>query len=262
MRLFIVSLAGIGLGGCFSPNYGQTGFACGDDGLCPSGYTCGADNFCHSHPFKLADADPNQPDSSTVVIRPDADPNAPDAMPVADAAPNSPDAGQAPPCLVLDENFDDALNLPWVQESGTFKIITSDTELPFFADTRPKLAWFGGYSDALDILGQQLAVPAGTGPLTLKLKVRIQTTETGTTAKDLLTVELQDSMGATQEVLCQGTSPCTSTFSNLDVTGAAWVEKTLTSQGTYNGQTIRLVFISTQDTPKISNFLVDTICFE
>jgi len=36
--------------GCFSPDYGAVGFACGSDPECPSGYFCHSDGRCHDQP--------------------------------------------------------------------------------------------------------------------------------------------------------------------------------------------------------------------
>jgi hypothetical protein len=63
MKLHILALAALILGGCYNPSF-KDGLACGPGGACPDGTSCGGDNVCRSRGGELPGLDASTGDAA------------------------------------------------------------------------------------------------------------------------------------------------------------------------------------------------------
>jgi serine protease len=109
-------------------------------------------------------------------------------------------------------------------------------------------AWLDGYSSAhTDTLSQPAAIPAGCTASTLSFWLHIDTSETGTTAKDTLSVQLLNSSGTVLTTLA--------TYSNLNH-NTGYAQKSF-NVGAYAGQTITLKLTGVQVGSTTTSFVAD-----
>jgi len=113
-------------------------------------------------------------------------------------------------------------------------------------------AWLGGYDAGSDTLHQDVTIPAGASPVTLRFWYRIWTEETSTAvAFDVLRVQVQSP--ATGAVLAT-----LATYSNLSAT-SGWTQSAAFDLSAFAGQTVRLRFAASMDESAITSFLLDDI---
>jgi hypothetical protein len=241
----------VGAGGCYSPNFGDVAFECGVGGGCPDGYECRADDRCWRLGVEeeRADADSTRADASS----PDAGSRADASAPPDDASGPSPDAPDAsdPGCtteqILVNPGFDEG-SVGWT-EVGPFAIIRSDG---VDAHTEPRLAWFGGYKGADDLLYQDVTFPAGAENLELTGFRQIQSSVSS--PDDTLAIELRDTSDGELETLL--------TFDGTDA-GNVWSRFTATPTGSYAEQSVRLYFHATTTSGgspnNVTSFFIDTL---
>jgi hypothetical protein len=137
---------------------------------------------------------------------------------------------------------------PWVAAPTVIDSSTFET-----AHTGTWKAWLGGYGIAhTDTLYQQVSIPSTAISATLSFWLHIDTTETATTAKDTLALQVRDSSGV---VLANIAS-----YSNLDAaTGFSQVAFNLTS---YKGQTIQIYLLEVEDSVNETSFVVDDFALD
>lgn len=132
----------------------------------------------------------------------------------------------------------------------TYPIITSNGLTPHSA---PDKAWMGSTVSASDEMYEDVMVPAGVATLTLAGYYEVRTAETGTTANDTATIELEDSTGTMIESVLA-----------LDNTGAGttWVPFTHTTAVPVANKTVRVHLASTNNSTKATSFYFDTFSFQ
>ncbi|MGH0032884.1 MAG: hypothetical protein ACQGVC_24090 [Myxococcota bacterium] len=111
-------------------------------------------------------------------------------------------------------------------------------------------AWLGGDPDANDVLSQLVSVPADMVLESLELQHWIATTETGSIPFDTLAVRLETPGGALLETLAS--------WSNVDET-TGWAAISLPIVGDYTGESVRLVFDSSNDAVFPTSFYLDAL---
>ncbi len=111
----------------------------------------------------------------------------------------------------------------------------------------------GGSTEyAGSIVRQDIAVPAGDGPVNLSFWLNVTTAETATTAVDPLTVQVRDPSGYIRGNVAQ--------YSNLDRTAAGtYVQKSGFDLSSYRGQTITIFFKADRDTSNATLFRIDDV---
>jgi hypothetical protein len=139
----------------------------------------------------------------------------------------------------------------WVQtpHDAAYPLITNAGT--FAAHTAPNKAWLGGWDEvAVDVMYQQITVPAGTTQLTLTGQYAVGTQELGSTAYDTGNVQLLSSSGALlQNVM---------SLSNLTTT-TGWTPFNYTFPMPYAGQVVRLNFRAACDLSLATNFFFDSV---
>jgi hypothetical protein len=199
-----------------------------------------------------------QPDSARLEPRPDAPPGTPDAF-----VPGQPDAfipgppDAAPACttqqvqLLLNPGFDGTpLGVNWTQ-------IPADPMYPPIGAppasvtplSAPNILWMGGLLSAVDVVYQDVAIPATATALELRVNRWIATEELGGMF-DTLTVQIRNTSDATLASLA--------TWSNAN-TSTAFVNAVLPAPSAYPGQTIRVHFRSATDSTLNTNFFIDSL---
>ncbi|TDP97524.1 putative Ig domain-containing protein [Labedaea rhizosphaerae] len=125
----------------------------------------------------------------------------------------------------------------WTASSGVISTATSGEP----AHSGTKIAWLDGYGTThTDTLSQSVAVPAGCRA-TLTFYLHIDTSETGSTVYDKLTVT------------ANGTS--VASYSNVNK-ASGYVLRTL-DLSSYAGQTVALKFTGTEDSSLQTSFVID-----
>jgi len=258
--------------GCFSPNYGDMAFACGQEEACPSGYSCKADGRCYRSGGPTGGADaapidgpvdgidaavadgspndgPSDPDSGAAKDGSPADGSPADGSP-SDAADS--DANCDPVSLLVDGNFDatENNNADWNQASTSMLALIYDN--PLVPDSSPNYLWLGGYDGpGTDTMDQVVTIPADGGTITVSGVYGIGSPSQND-ADDITAVEITNAAGDTVlETLHTWTGAS-------DV--STWTAFTYTSSGTYGGQTIRIRLHMTLDSDmRTINFLYDSL---
>lgn len=149
--------------------------------------------------------------------------------------------------LLQNPGFESGNNGAWTTSTtqGSNAII-DPTNNPANSHSGSLYAWLCGWSSTTtETLYQQVAVPAGANPVTLKFWLSIGTNEGGV-PNDTLKLEIRNSSGGLLQTL--------QTWSNLDA--GTWAQKTfdLTS---YAGQTIRVHFIAQENASAGTSFFLD-----
>ncbi len=136
----------------------------------------------------------------------------------------------------------------WSETAPAGPIITNSS----IARTGSWYAWLGGADSITDALFQNVAIPSSATRATLQYWYRIDTSDSASSAYDVLTVAIHSaSSGARLQTLA--------TYSNQNATGGGWVQSSAFDLTAYRGQTIRLVFTSTTDPSLITNFRIDDV---
>lgn len=192
------------------------------------------------------DAAPKFPPDASI-FPPDAGPDAavlPDAAPPPDAAPGCTDQQVQ---LLVNADFDQGPGTEWVESSGLgVGIVTDEFGSPH---SGAYIAWLGGYHSGVDIVYQDIAIPAGAKNLQIAGYFAVGTEES-LGAWDVAALELRTTTGALLETL--------QSWSNLDADDV-WQTFSVNPTGTYQGQTVRLYFRSQTDSTLLTSFTFDTL---
>ncbi len=131
---------------------------------------------------------------------------------------------------------------PWTASSG---VIGSFTSQPAHTGTRD--AWLNGYgSTHTDTVSQSVTLPAGCTTATVGFWLHIDTTETGSTVYDRLTVAL---------------GPTTlATYSNVNA--AAGYQQRTFDVSSFAGQTVPLTFTGKEDASLKTSFVLDDVTLD
>ncbi len=162
---------------------------------------------------------------------------------------NYPAVACSPSGILVNGNFE-AGTASWTESSsGGFAIIGSPPSgVPAHDGT--KVAWFGSYDSAIDVIYQTIGIPSGRTAMQVSFYVRVGTSESGSTAYDKLYASIQP-VGAL-------TLPQIWTVDNR-YAGSTWWHVTLTyNELPYAGQSMRLYLRATTDFSNPTGFLVDT----
>jgi hypothetical protein len=149
------------------------------------------------------------------------------------------------------------LGTGWIQtpHDAAFPIITdADGNTGMVEHTAPNKAWLGGWDEtAIDVLYQDVAIPAGTTQLTLRGQYWTATDETGTSVYDTCTVQLQNTSGGVlQNVM---------TLSNRTPV-SVWTAFNFTFTSPQAGQTVRLNVRASSDISNATAFWFDSLALE
>ncbi|MFF2145188.1 M4 family metallopeptidase [Kitasatospora sp. NPDC058190] len=144
--------------------------------------------------------------------------------------------GCTPAQLLGNPGFETGSAAPWTASSGVV-----DNSASQAAHGGSWKAWMDGYgSTHTDTVSQTVTIPAGC-KATLSFWLHIDTAETGSTAYDKLTVQVN---GTTLK-----------TYSNVDA--AAGYQQRTFDLSSYAGQTVTLKFTGTEDSSLQTSFVVD-----
>ncbi|WP_338848443.1 immunoglobulin domain-containing protein [Massilia sp. W12] len=134
---------------------------------------------------------------------------------------------------------------PW---QGTTAAIGDFTSYGYQAHLGTKLAWLGGHgASATETLYQQISIPATAGSAQLRFYMRVATAESGSTARDKLSLQVLSSSGAVLGTLAS--------YSNLQAS-SAYKLYTL-DMSAYKGKTVRVHFKMVEDAQRQTSFLLD-----
>jgi hypothetical protein len=136
----------------------------------------------------------------------------------------------------------------WSQQTAaSSSIIVSNSAL---ARTGSGVAFLGGYNNGLDVLSQNIAIPADATQVSVQYWYRIGTNETVAQPYDILSVRLQNASGVDLATIAS--------YSNVNA-ASAWTQSPAFDLSAYRGQTIRLVFRVTTDEDLTTAFYVDDV---
>ena len=131
--------------------------------------------------------------------------------------------------------------LPWIATPGVIGAWTGEGA----PRTGTRAAWQGGYGTAhVDTLSQVVSIPAGCTFITLSYYLKILSAETST-ASAFDTLVLRVGLTVKQA------------YSNLHK-GPGYVQRTL-NMASYAGQTVTLLFTSTEDLSLHTSFVIDDV---
>ncbi|MBT8495168.1 MAG: hypothetical protein KJO07_19135 [Deltaproteobacteria bacterium] len=168
----------------------------------------------------------------------------PDAQPAPDAAPGCTDQVVE---LLVNPGFESGQGPEWNETSGLgVDLVTSDFSSPHQGT---HVAWLGGYDSGVDILYQDVAIPAGATDLQIEGWVAVGTEES-IGEWDVAALELRTTAGALLETLGE--------WSNLDA-DSVWNSFSVVPVGDFQGQTIRLYIRSQHDVSNMTSFVFDTL---
>lgn len=129
-----------------------------------------------------------------------------------------------------------------------FALINDDATLPVTVHTPNYGVWMGGAYDSIDLMYQDVTIPAGATNMTVAGYRWFATEETVGTY-DFLDITLNTTSDGLLETLAS--------WSNADDV-TAWTPFTLVPAGNYAGQTIRFTMRSDTDGTLNTNFFFDT----
>lgn len=134
---------------------------------------------------------------------------------------------------------------PWTASSGV--ISNSSSEPPH---TGSWDAWLDGYgSTHTDTISQAVTLPSTATSATLSLWLHIDTAETGSTAYDTLTVELDNSSGTRLKTL--------GTYTNVNA-NSGYTQHNF-DVSAYLGQTVTVKITGTEDSSNQTSFVLDDV---
>jgi hypothetical protein len=110
-------------------------------------------------------------------------------------------------------------------------------------------AWLGGYNDAVDVIYQEVAVPADGGVIDVSGYYRISN-QSGVDSGDVASLEIVNTSGAVLETLQTWTG---------DPAVTTWTTFSVQSSSSYGGQTVRVQMRATTNANKINSFRFDTL---
>jgi hypothetical protein len=114
--------------------------------------------------------------------------------------------------------------------------------------------WLGGVMNDIDVLAQDIAIPASASRVSLRFWYRISTSEDSSTPFDTLTVTVND--------LASGVRLATlATLSNADAS-ASWTHTPAYDLAAFRGRTVRVSFTATNDSSNETNFFLDDVSLD
>ncbi|PTL76342.1 M4 family metallopeptidase [Vitiosangium sp. GDMCC 1.1324] len=135
-------------------------------------------------------------------------------------------------------------NVSWTATSGVIDGTTSGSA----PRTGTYKAYLDGYATThTDTLYQQITIPSTACSANFSFWLKITTSETGSTAYDTLTVQVQNSSGTALATL--------GTYSNVNAS-TGYVQKSF-DLSAYKGQTIRVYFKGVEDSSLATSFFID-----
>lgn len=152
--------------------------------------------------------------------------------------------------LLMNGSFDGTpAGMGWTSTPAnpSYPIVTTNG---LAAQSTPLKAWMGSFVSASDDMHEDVAVPASTTALVVAGFYQVHTTETGTTPVDTAKVDLADTSGTSLESALA-----------LDNTQAttSWMPFSYPVTSNVAGQTIRLRFVTTNNSTKPTSFYFDTV---
>jgi hypothetical protein len=150
---------------------------------------------------------------------------------------------------IVDGGFE-AASPAWVETSnGGYPIRTYDD--PFVAHTGSAYAWLGGYANGIDVLYQDVTIPANADTAKLRFWRLIEVEAPEVAVQDTLVVSVRDiTTGAILATLA--------TFTNLDTTGD-WVPTVEYDLSAFRGRTVRLQFNANTNDSNDTSFFIDDV---
>lgn len=148
--------------------------------------------------------------------------------------------------LIRNASFEKGYGIGWSNTSGM--------EIGAILNTPPydgtKCAKFRGRGSAGSVaIFQDVTVPATAASANLSFALKVETKETGTTARDTFAVQIRSTSGAILQTLA--------TYSNLDASPAYRVYSFDVSS--FRGQAIQVYFIGTEDSAISTGFILDKV---
>ena len=155
----------------------------------------------------------------------------------------------SPSGILANGNFE-AGAANWTESSaGGFPII-GGPPTGVTAHDGTKLAWLGGYDNAVDLLYQTINIPAGRTAMQVSFYVKVGSQDSATTPYDKLYASIQPVNSVTLPQIW---------IADNTLSGVGWMHVTLTyNELPYAGQAMRLFLRATTDDMLNTNFFVDT----
>lgn len=180
-----------------------------------------------------------------------------DLPPVADAAPAACAAGTGTWTTISNNGNFDGDPIVWKQYSSTGLGVIVNSGGPVTPPSAPRYAWLGGADDGQDQVYQNVSVPARVSGLRVSGTVCVASQEVNTGTFDQMLLTLHDA--ATQAQL----EPALKAWTNDDKTSpCAFASFTVEAASGHGGQDIIVVFGSTNDRSKNTNFFLDSVKVE
>jgi PKD repeat protein len=150
--------------------------------------------------------------------------------------------------LIVNGSFETGSAAPWALTPG---VLCSNSSCPGeTAHSGSWFAWLDGYGFThTDTATQTVSIPAGNTTATLAFYLHIDTQEVGTTAYDILEVQVLDSSGAVLATLA--------TYSNVDAASGYSLQSL--NLNAWIGQTVQIRFIGTEDASLATSFVIDDV---
>ncbi len=150
--------------------------------------------------------------------------------------------------LITNGGFETGAATPWTLSSGI--LCSNSTCSGETAHSGTWFAWLDGYGKThTDIASQTVVIPGGKTTATLAFYLHIDTAETGTTAKDTLTVQVLSSSGTVLATLA--------TYSNVNA-ASGYVPHSF-NLASYIGQTVTIKFTGAENSSKATSFVLDDV---
>jgi PKD repeat protein len=149
--------------------------------------------------------------------------------------------------LIVNGGFETGSAAPWRLTAGVLCNSSCGAET---AHSGSWFAWLDGYGFThTDTATQTVAIPAGKSTATLAFYLHIDTQEVGTTAYDILRVQVLNSSGSVLATLA--------TYSNVNA-ASGYTLRSL-SMNAWIGQTVQIRFIGTEDASLATSFVIDDV---
>ena len=178
-----------------------------------------------------------------------------DLPPVTDSAPAACETGTWT-TISTNGNFDGD-PIVWKQFSSTGLGVIVNSGGPVTAPSAPRYAWLGGADDGQDQVYQNVTVPARVAGLRVSGTVCVASQEVNTGTFDQMLLTIHDA--ATQAQL----EPALKAWTNDDKTSpCAFATFTAEAASGHGGESLIVVFGSTNDRSKNTNFFLDSVKVE
>jgi serine protease len=150
--------------------------------------------------------------------------------------------------LIVNGGFETGSAAPWRLTAGV--LCTTSLCGGESAHSGSWFAWLDGYGFThTDTAAQTVSIPAGKTTATLAFYLHIDTQETGTTAYDILKVQVLNSSGTVLATLA--------TYSNVNAASGYSLHSL--NMNAWIGQTVQVRFIGTEDASLATSFVIDDV---